>query len=545
MAKKKPKPRSSPSSSSKKNHGKHRSVPTQEISVFQIAEPVVISGATVEIPRSTIASQELTSKPSVSDSVLSNSTLALDVAPAIPVLKATSIARIEPEVVANTVETSDLRSHPTTTPMSTLVAPSSGKQNPAAPVSTQPPSPAQASWKSIVKGSPKQLKKKGTAFTLDSGEVCVKIPNAVIERNKKAWECFVLGQFYSDPPSQGTIHNIVNGIWSKQMRDIVVSKMEGNAFLFRIPNTSTRKRVINQRLWQIEGQTMFVADWEPGVTPAKPELTSSPIWLELRNVPLQFFNEEGLEHIAGLVGEPDALHPSTANKTNLEVAKVFTFIDPRKPLPEAVNIQFDSGEIRRVNVSSPWMPPVCSHCKDIWHNLRHCRKAPITCKGCNSTTHSSEACPKANKSGAKRQRSPRRRRSKTPAGKPLATESATDKWDGGLEWTVKRSSEVSQTQATNTNSGSALVRTVDSSLGNPHNQWPGEGSGDGSIILPDRLIPDKQDNISDGTSEAQSDSDDEVDDYLESSEGEEEAILAKLSKKQQKQQRGKSLKPSA
>lgn len=85
---------------------------------------------------------------------------------------------------------------------------------------------------------------------------------------------------------------------------------------------------------------MFVVDWEPGVTPDKPELTSAPIWLELRGVPLQFFNEEVLEHIAGLVGHPRLLHPSTANKTYLEVAKVLTLIEPRIPLPEAVNAQF-------------------------------------------------------------------------------------------------------------------------------------------------------------------------------------------------------------
>lgn len=88
------------------------------------------------------------------------------------------------------------------------------------------------SWVDLVKGSSKQLKKKGTGFAPPSGETCVKIPNTVIEKNRKAWDCFVLGQFYSDTSSQGTIHNIVNGIWSKQLRDIAVSKMEGHAFLF-------------------------------------------------------------------------------------------------------------------------------------------------------------------------------------------------------------------------------------------------------------------------------------------------------------------------
>ncbi|RID44972.1 hypothetical protein BRARA_I01733 [Brassica rapa] len=264
---------------------------------------------------------------------------------------------------------------------------------------------------------PSPLSKKGEAFTLPSGEACIKIPNSVIEKNRKSWEPFVLGQFYSDPPSQGTLHNIVNGIWSKQYRDIAVSKMEGFSFLFRIPNAATRHRVIKQKLWQIEGQTMFVDRWEPGITPTKPELTSAPIWLELRNVPLQFFNEDGLERIAGLVGHPKFLHQTTANKTNLEVAKVFTVIDPRQPLPEAVNVQFDSGAISRVLVSSPWMPPVCGLCKDIGHATRRCPTAPKPCAVCKSTTHASAKCPEAPKkeaTGRKTRRSRSRTKQKWP-----------------------------------------------------------------------------------------------------------------------------------
>lgn len=191
----------------------------------------------------------------------------------------------------------------------------------ANPVSLEKPQVSVADpWTNLFKGPSKKLQGKGKAFTLSSGEACVKIPNSVIEKNRKSWESFIIGKFYSDPPSQGTIHNIVNGIWSRQYRDVSVSKMEGNAFLFRIPNASTRNHVLNQRLWQIEGQTMFVANWEPGVVPMKPELKSAPIWLELRNVPFKFFNEEGLEHIVGLVGHPKFLHPTTINKTNLEVA---------------------------------------------------------------------------------------------------------------------------------------------------------------------------------------------------------------------------------
>lgn len=62
------------------------------------------------------------------------------------------------------------------------------------PVST-PMAPTENSC-TRAKGLGKRLSKKGEAFTLPSGEACVKIPNSVIEKNRKSWESFVLGQFY-------------------------------------------------------------------------------------------------------------------------------------------------------------------------------------------------------------------------------------------------------------------------------------------------------------------------------------------------------------
>lgn len=214
----------------------------------------------------------------------------------------------------------------------------------------------------------------------------------MIEKNKKSWDSFILGQFYEEPPPRGAVHNIVNGIWSKQKRDIPVSKMERHAFLFRVPCPHARRRILRQCLWQIDGKTMFVAKWAPGVQAEKPELTTVPVWLDFTGVPLQFFNRDALKEIAGLVGHPICLHPSTENLTNIEVAKVYTVIDPRKPLPEAVNAQFENGEVVRIQVSSPWLPSLCGHCLKVGHTVSKCPDAPPKCSVCGSVKHSAEEC---------------------------------------------------------------------------------------------------------------------------------------------------------
>ncbi|KAL1224881.1 hypothetical protein V5N11_016097 [Cardamine amara subsp. amara] len=303
-----------------------------------------------------------------------------------------------------TASTEALTSKPATATIATTWTPapapsSSAKEasaHPAVSESQTPVTPSQTKlkWVDLIKGPSAKMTKKGTPFLLDSGEKCVLIPNEVIQRNHRKWDCFIIGQFHRNLPSHGALHAIFNGIWSNKARDITVSKLGPRTVLIRIPNSASRIRVLSQGMWSIEGQTMFVADWSPGLNPELPELTEVPVWLEFREVPPHFFSEEGLEHIAGLVGDPVVCHPQTQSMTNLEVAKVLTIIDPTKDLPEAVNAQFGTGEISRIKVSCPWLPPICKHCHAMGHSIRRCPTAPIMCEGCNSTAHPPEMCPK-------------------------------------------------------------------------------------------------------------------------------------------------------
>lgn len=99
-----------------------------------------------------------------------------------------------------------------------------------------------------------------------------------------------------------------------------------------------------------------------------------------------------------MVGHPLCLHPATENPTNIEVAKVYTVIDPRKPLHEFVNARFESGDTRRIAVSSPWLPSLCSFCKKFGHTITRCKNAPKTCLTCNSVRHTTASCPRTNHS---------------------------------------------------------------------------------------------------------------------------------------------------
>lgn len=103
-----------------------------------------------------------------------------------------------------------------------------------------------------------------------------------------------------------------------------------------------------------------------------PPLKAIRIWAHLTGVPLDLRHDEGLSLVAGLVGEPKETDEFTRNLVSLTVSHVKVEVDLTEPLPPVVEFERESGEVVEVSVHYPWVPPTCSHCKELGHIVRNC-----------------------------------------------------------------------------------------------------------------------------------------------------------------------------
>ncbi|XP_010446092.1 PREDICTED: uncharacterized protein LOC104728863 [Camelina sativa] len=62
----------------------------------------------------------------------------------------------------------------------------------------------------------------------------------------------------------------------------------------------------------------------------------------------------------------------TKNLVSLSVAHVKVERNLNEPLPSSVEVVRENGEIITIDVEYPWVPPTCSHCKEIGHVIRFC-----------------------------------------------------------------------------------------------------------------------------------------------------------------------------
>lgn len=166
------------------------SVSTSSSEIFPPTSPLISDGGEqISAPPLSIAIGPLNSPPQVSLVAVSDPSAIAD--PSMPVSrKAHDLAAVSVKVVRSTgpdaakTMVAAITSKPATN-LPSLTVKAASVAGPVASNTNQ--SQVADSWSSLFKGPSKQLQKKGTTFTLPSGEACVKIPNSVIEKNRKSW----------------------------------------------------------------------------------------------------------------------------------------------------------------------------------------------------------------------------------------------------------------------------------------------------------------------------------------------------------------------
>lgn len=90
-------------------------------------------------------------------------------------------------------------------------------------------------------------------------------------------------------------------------------------------------------MWNIANIPLVVSKWTPDELKEKPEVQSIPLWVYLKNVPMNMYSWEGLSFITSAVGHPVKLHPETASCSNFKLAKIFIKADLSTELPTKIN----------------------------------------------------------------------------------------------------------------------------------------------------------------------------------------------------------------
>ncbi|KAF3533114.1 hypothetical protein DY000_02043911 [Brassica cretica] len=239
-----------------------------------------------------------------------------------------------------------------------------------------PSQPTPSLTERIRKSVDKSLHRIAPVSVSGSGRPRVLIPESVFQKGAEIHKDFIICYFNGRPPPFNHIQNVLNHLWGKGVRVEIHTNPHSRSMLVRIPSDYLRQKILEKRVWYI-GDSMFQAvQWTSTAASSSPPLQSIQIWAHLKGVPLDLRHQEGLSLVAGLVGEPKETDNFTLNLVSLTISHVKVEVDLTKPLPSVVEYTRQSGEVVEVSVTYPWVPPTCSHCKELGHIMKNCLHLP-------------------------------------------------------------------------------------------------------------------------------------------------------------------------
>nr|VDC94665.1 unnamed protein product [Brassica oleracea] len=222
-----------------------------------------------------------------------------------------------------------------------------------------------------IKGD-KSLKRLAPLKLAENGRPRVLIPDSVFHKGAELHKDFIICYFNGRPPPFGQIQSVLSHMWGKGRKLEIHNNPLQRSAIVRIPSDYLRQKILEKNIWYVGDSMFHTAQWSSAHSAATPPLSSIQIWAHLTGVPLHLRYQHSLSLVAGLVGDPKETDDFTLNLVSLTLSHVKVEVDLTRPLPRVVEFERQSGEVVEVQVDYPWLPPTCSHCKELGYVVRNC-----------------------------------------------------------------------------------------------------------------------------------------------------------------------------
>lgn len=228
----------------------------------------------------------------------------------------------------------------------------------------------------IRKSMNRTLQRLSPPVYTENEKVHLSIPEEVYQRGAEAHRDFIVCYFSGRIPAFKQIQSVLNHLWGKGRGLEIHTNHLTNSMLVRIPNDFIRQKVLEKKIWYVGDSMLHALQWPSPHKDVSTAFSSFPIWAHLKDVPLDLRTLEGLSWVAGALGEPKETDDYTLNLTSLVMSHVKVEMDFSRQLPKFIEIPRASGEVVLVEVTFPWLPSLCTHCKQMGHSLRNCHLLP-------------------------------------------------------------------------------------------------------------------------------------------------------------------------
>ncbi|KAG7537202.1 Reverse transcriptase domain [Arabidopsis suecica] len=205
----------------------------------------------------------------------------------------------------------------------------------------------------------------------EDGEPVITIEEEVLEAMNGLWkQCLivrVLGR------------NVAIQVLSKKLREMwkpkgwmTVTDLPRQYYLIRFEKEEEFLEALTGGPWKMFGSYLLVKRWSLDFNPMSDEIATTPVWVRLSNIPVNFYHQAILFGIAKGLGTPVKVDTTTRQFERARFARVCVEIDLSKTLKGSVLVNGN-----RYFVSYEGLTNICSGCGIYGHAVHNCPKRVV------------------------------------------------------------------------------------------------------------------------------------------------------------------------
>ncbi|KAL7176506.1 hypothetical protein ACSBR2_029938 [Camellia fascicularis] len=189
------------------------------------------------------------------------------------------------------------------------------------------------------------------------------------------WESRLVGYFLDRKLPYNYVKNSVSNQWKNMGLNEVSVNGEGFMFFF-FDNTDSCDSVLEGGPWYVGNQLLLLKRWKRMMKLTKDSVSQIPIWVKLFNVPMEYWDFEGLNRIASFIGTPLFMDHLTSSGTRISFAKVCVEVSVESVIPESFFVKC-GDEAVEIRVEYQGIPAKYENCKVFGHNTKNCIKSQV------------------------------------------------------------------------------------------------------------------------------------------------------------------------
>lgn len=202
----------------------------------------------------------------------------------------------------------------------------------------------------------------------EDGEPVITIGADVLEAMNGLWKRCMIVKVLGRHISFSVLSKKLREMWQPKGA-MYVMDLPRQFFMVRFELEEEYLAALTGGPWRMFGSYLMVQAWSPEFDPLRSDIVTTPVWIRIANIPVNFYHNTILMGIAKGLGKPVRVDSTTLNFERARFARVCVEVNLTKPLKGTIMV---NGE--RYYVSYEGLTNICSMCGLYGHLVHTCPK---------------------------------------------------------------------------------------------------------------------------------------------------------------------------